>query len=263
MNKYKNWQLSKHDIQTFFPKKTKYCICIPVINEGGKIKKQLKKMKPFSKIVDIIITDKGSTDGSADPKFLKSQNVRSLITLKQSGRQGTQLRAAFAFALNEGYEGILQIDGNNKDGVNAIPKFIKALDDGFDYTQGSRFIAGGKAINTPLARWIGVRFIAAPALSLAAKYWYADVTNGFRAYSRKYLLDPRVQPFRDVFIGYELNLYLTIRANQLGFKTKEIPVLRRYPKGKVPTKISKIKGNWDFLLTIFKTASGYYHPKSS
>ncbi len=257
----KDWELPNFEVFEFFKKRSKYCICIPVLNEGENIKKQLKRMLPYSKPADIIIADWGSTDGSTNRTFLKKMNVRTLLTLKSPGRQGTQLRMGFSYALKQGYEGIIQIDGNNKDGVDAIPRFIKELDDGFDYVQGSRFIKGGRAVNTPIMRYLAVRFLAAPILSLGARFWYTDVTNGFRGYSRKYLLHPKVQPFRDIFVRYEFNMYLTVRANQLGLKTKEIPVVRVYPKGKVPTKISFLKGNSQFLLTMFKAALGYYNPK--
>ncbi len=262
MLKDKNWQIPKFEIKEFRKKKTKYCICIPVLNEGEKIKTQLKRMLPFSKMVDIVIADWGSTDGSTNPSFLKKMGVRTLLTMQDNGRQGTQLRMGFAYCLKQGYEGIIQIDGNNKDGVEAIPKFIRALDEGFDYVQGSRFIKGGKDINTPPMRFWAVKLLAAPILSFGARYWYTDVTNGFRGYSKKYLLHPGVQPFRKVFVQYEFNMYLTTRANRLGLKTKEIPVSRVYPKGKVNTKISFFKGNLDFLVSQLKAAFGYYAPKN-
>lgn len=257
----KDWQLPKYEAFEFAKKRTKYCICIPVLNEGGNIKRQLERMFAFSKNADIIIADWGSTDGSTNHKFLKKMNVRSLLILKSPGRQGTQLRMGFSYALRQGYEGIIQIDGNNKDGVEAISTFIKALDGGFDYVQGSRFIKGGKAVNTPFIRYLAVRLLAAPILSLGAGFWYTDVTNGFRGYSKNYLLHPKVKPFRNIFVQYEFNMYLTVRANQLGLKTKEIPVLRAYPKGKVHTKISFFKDNLSFLLSQFKAAFGFYNPK--
>ena len=256
------WEVPKYITTEFRNKSSKYCICIPVINEGEKLKKQLSRMQPYAKLAGIIILDKGSTDSSTNPKFLKSQHVRTLLTLDDEGRQGTQLRMGVSYALKQNYQGIIQIDGNNKDGVEQIPEFIKALDEGYDYVQGSRFISGGKAINTPLGRWIGVRLIASPLISIAAWYLYTDVTNGFRGYSRKYLTHPKVKPFRNEFVRYEFNLYLTERANQIGLKTKEIPVTRAYPKGMVPTKISPIKGNLDFLRTIIKVSLGQYHPQS-
>ena len=96
--------------------------------------------------------------------------------------------------------------------------------------QGSRFIPGGISENLPFSRWVGVKFIHSPLITLASRFRYTDTTNGFRAYSAKFLADPRVAAFRDIFVGYELHYYLAIRAARLGFRVTEIPVARRYPR---------------------------------
>ena len=94
---------------------------------------------------------------------------------------------AYAWCLDEGYAGIVTIDGNGKDGVEAIDAFVAKLEAGFAYVQGSRYRPGGEAVNTPLERKIAGRLIHAPLLSLAGRRWYTDTTNGFRAYSAVYL----------------------------------------------------------------------------
>lgn len=256
----KNWQIPNYKLYEFFPKKNKYCLCIPVINEGERFKKQINKIKNLNLSIDVIIADGGSSDGSTDINFLKKNKVRSLLVKIDKGKLSAQLRMGYAYCLKEGYKGIITIDGNNKDEPKDIIKFIKALDEGYDYIQGSRFIKGGKAINTPLFRLIGNRFIHAPLISIFSGYWLTDTTNGFRAYSRRYLLDKRVQPFRNIFLNYELLFYLSLRANQLGYKVKEVPVIRKYPKGKIPTKIN-FKGNLDILLSLLKVVFGFYNPK--
>ena len=256
----KHWQLPKFTVHEFKKKSSDYCVCIPVLNEGEKIKKQLRKMKPLSKVVDIIMADWGSDDGSMKKTFLKQQGVRTLLTKKSEGKQATQLRMAFAYSMNNGYKGVIQVDGNNKDGVDAIPEFIKQLKRGHHYLQGSRFVDGGVAVNTPLTRLLGIRLVVSPILSLASGYWYTDVTNGFRAYSAEYLNHPEVLPFRDVFVGYNMNFYLCVRANQLGLKTKELPVSRVYPKGKVPTKMNNFRSQLRLVEETVHTALGSYHP---
>ena len=44
---------------------------------------------------------------------------------------------AYSWVLEQGYDGVVTMDGNRKDGVDAIPRFIAALDEGVDYAQGS------------------------------------------------------------------------------------------------------------------------------
>lgn len=250
----------------FQPKNNKYCLCIPIINESERIKLELTTAKnnAIHQLVDIIICDGGSTDGSTEHKKLIDLGVNTLLIKEGPGKQGAQLRMGFYWALNRGYDGIITIDGNNKDSIEDVPRFIEKLDQGYDFVQGSRFIKGGSAINTPLIRYVSVRLIHAPIISLTAGKWYTDTTNAFRAYSRRYLEDPRVEPLRDIFIGYELLAYLSVRANELGMKTCEIPVRREYPKSsKIPTKISAVRGNFDLLKTLFKNFLGYYRPKES
>ena len=98
-------------------------------------------------------------------------------------------------------------------------------------------------------------------ISLGAHQWFTDTTNAYRAYSREYLTHPDVRPLRDVFMGYELLAYLSIRATQLGMKACEVPVTRAYPAtGKTPTKISGFKGNSDLMQVLLKALAGKYNP---
>lgn len=256
----KDWQLPKFKISEFKKKSKKYCICVPVLNEGNIFINQLRNMKPYTKVADFIIADWGSNDGSTSSMILKKNNVRTLLTLKSSGRQSTQLRMAYSYALKEGYEGVITIDGNGKDGVEKIPEFVKGLNEGYDCIQGSRFTKGGVAINTPLIRYLGIRFIFSPLLSIAGGFWFTDITNGFRAYSRKFLLDDRVEPFRNIFVKYELLFYLPVRAAQLKLNVKELGVKRGYPQGGIPTKITGVRSHIDFLLTAVKVALNAFNP---
>lgn len=188
--------------------------------------------------------------------------MNSLLVKNDIGKQGAQLRMGIWWALKRGYKGIITIDGNNKDSIEDVPHFIEKLKKGYDFVQGSRFVKGGKAINTPFVRLISVKFIHAPIISFTAHYRFTDTTNAYRAYSSKYLMDERVQPLRDVFMTYELLAYLSVRASQLGYKVCEIPVTRSYPRvGRTPTKISFFKGNSELIKILFKNAFGAYNPK--
>ena len=244
-------------------RKTKYCLCIPIINEGERIHKQLQRAQQhgIDKLVDIIICDGDSTDGSTEINTLKELGVNTLLIKKDTGKQGAQLRMGFWFALERGYDGIITIDGNNKDSIESVSLFIKKLEEGFDFVQGSRYVEGGKAINTPKIRHFAVKFIHSPLISLTARHRFTDSTNAFRCYSKNYLNHPKVQPFRPIFTTYELLAFLSVRASQLGLKVGEVPVERKYPEsGKVPTKISFFKGNFNLIKILVANLFGIYNP---
>ena len=244
-------------------KSSDYCLLIPIINEGGRIRRELERAAAAGVPAkcDIILCDGGSADGSTEEDTLRALGVNTLLVKTGPGKQGAQLRTGIWFAQQRGYKGILTIDGNDKDSIEDVDRFIRKLEEGYDIVQGSRFVKGGVAVNTPPIRWVSVRFIHAPIISLTAKHWFTDTTNNYRAYSARYLAHPGVQPLRDIFVGYELLAYLSVRATQLGLKACEVPVTRAYPKGeKTPTKISFFKGNSQLLKILFTNLKGGYNP---
>ena len=246
----------------FRDRQKKYCLLIPIINEGNRIIHELERARDahISDYVDIVICDGGSTDGCTEVVRLQQLAVNTLLTKRDEGKQGAQLRMGISWALERGYQGVITIDGNDKDSIEDVPVFIEKLEEGYDFVQGSRFVKGGVAKNTPLSRLLAVRIIHAPIISLTAGIHYTDTTNAYRAYSRKYLEHPNVQPLRDIFMGYELLAYLSVRANQLGMKSCEIPVSRIYPKGeRTPTKISKWSGNIELIKILLKNVFGKYN----
>ena len=257
-----SWQVPDYKTSFWLGKRHAHCVVIPVINEGARIGSLLTRMAQLKidQVADILIIDGGSTDGSLEPEALKAKGVRALLVKTGPGKLSAQLRCAYAFALDNGYDGIVTIDGNDKDDPEAIPRFIDALGAGYDFVQASRFVAGGIAENTPASRDLAIRFVHAPMLSLSSGFHWTDTTQGFRAYSRKMLLDPRIAPFRDVFSGYELLAYLSHQVPRLSYRCIELGTSRRYPKGEVPTKISSVRGNWAVLQVLFNACFGRYNP---
>lgn len=260
--KYPAWEFPDFEEKTFSSKKSKYAVFVFVINEGDRVRNQLRKMGQYANIIDIVVADGGSTDGSLDYGYLEEHGIHALLTKKGKGKLSAQMRMAFAWALYYGYEGVVVVDGNGKDDITAIPDFVRLLDEGYDHIQGSRFIPGGKAINTPLSRELGLHLLHAPIISLAAGKRHTDTTNGFRAYSATLLGDRNIAVFRDVFQTYELHYYLAIESSRRNYRVIETPVTREYPKhGKTPTKISPVKGNLHILKVLFSAALGRYREK--
>lgn len=257
------WQVPEFQYLEFFNKQSDICVCTPVINEGQRIRTLLDRMRSHHLMdtIDVIIADGGSTDDSLEVNYLREMGVRSLLTKTGPGKLSAQMRMAMAYGVEQGYKGLVFIDGNNKDDPEAIPRFISKLEDGYDFVQGSRHMPGGRGINTPPFRHYGVKYLHSPLISLAAHHRFTDTTNGFRAYSTRFLLDSRVQPFRNVFWSYEILFYLAIRASRLRFRLTEIPTTRAYPANeKTPTKISPIRGSLNLLRLLFRAVFVGYNP---
>lgn len=251
-----------YEADVLAPRRHPICLGIPVIDEGERIRRQLRRMHGAELGVDVVIADGGSTDGSLDADFLRGVGVRALLVKRGPGRLSAQMRMFFAWALDQGYEAVMLMDGNDKDGLPGVVDVRRRLEDGYDFVQGSRYLRGGSHANTPLDRELGLRLVHAPLLSLAAGVRYTDTTNGLRGYSRRLLLDPQVAPFRDVFDTYNLHYYLSVRAAQLGYRVCEAPAQRDYPSdGAVPSKIGGLRARVHILRLLLATVAGRYDPQ--
>ena len=148
------WEVPDFRAIELSPRAHPIALVIPVINEGERIRRQIERIAALAPAVDVVIADGGSTDGSLDEAFSRASTVRAVLVKTGPGRLSAQLRMAYAWCLDEGYDGIVTIDGNGKDGVEAIATFVERLREGYDYVQGSRYLPGGVAENTPLDRFI-------------------------------------------------------------------------------------------------------------
>ena len=241
------WELPRHEFTSFAPRASPYAVLIPVWNEGERLRSQLRAMAPYRSVCDIFVADASSTDGSTAPEVLRSGGVRALVTVQDRG-VGAALRPALAHAILDGYEGVIFMDGNGKDDPEMLPRFSAALERGIDYAQGSRYIAGGQGVDTPITRDLLIRLVHSPLFSLACGRRFTDSTVGSRAFSRRMLIDPRVRPFRRDFRYYEIYFYLGWIACRLGYRVADVPVTRIYPKrGPIPTKISLRRGYWQMF----------------
>ena len=253
----------KSECHTFHAKQAPYALIVGVYNEGDAFIRQLEALQPYRNLADILIADGGSTDGATAPVGLRGKACCLLVNTDAQRGLSVQYRIALRYALEQGYEGVVMMDGNGKDGPDAIPAFIRALEDGFDFVQGSRFMRGGVHEHTPLLRMLGIRLVFNPMLWLATGYAYTDGMNGFKACSRAFLLHQGVQPLRHVFVRYGLQYYLNYRAAKLGVRLCEIPVTRRYRGGKTPqSKIVGYKAYLSILGELLSTVTGRYDPAS-
>ena len=175
----------------FLPKSSDYCLLIPVINEGSRILTELGRAQKagVDRLVDIVICDGGSTDGSMNPDTLELYGVNTLLVKTGPGKQGAQLRMGLHFALQRGYEGVLTIDGNDKDSIESVPLFVQKLDESYGIVEGSRFIQGGEAVESVTCDGktaaVDAVFLLRPTVAPADLFQGLETENGYVTVDRR------------------------------------------------------------------------------
>ena len=170
--------LPKFEEIRFHAKRSRYCLLLMNFNEGERLTLQIIKMRKLGifEMIDSVICDAGSTDGSNNPEQLSAYGLTALLIRHGNGRYSTDIRMGMGWASKCGYEGVITVDCNDKDDTSAMKDFIAKLNEGYDYVQGSRFIKGGNHENTPLIRLWAMKFIMKPLMTLGA-HKYIKINN--------------------------------------------------------------------------------------
>jgi len=204
----------------------KFLVGINVVNEGEKIKRVIAKFSDYA-AYDVLILDDGSTDGSLND--IRQTDSLRVIRNDTCRGAGYTTRQIIDYAHEKGYPYVIFVSGNDKDSPEDIPKLVAAVETGYDFVQGSRYLPGGAHGNMPLYRKVATRYLHPLLFSLLTGQRITDSTNGFRAMRTALAYDARMvitQPWLD---GYELEPYLFYYAIKLGYKVKEVPVKKVYP----------------------------------
>ena len=97
---------------------------------------------------------------------------------------GGAVQTGFRYALDEGYDRAVRLDGDGQHDAAEIAKLFAPLERGeADLVIGSRFVDGGGSYRPPFARRLGIR-VFARLVSLLGGQRVTDTTSGFIALDR-------------------------------------------------------------------------------
>jgi dolichol-phosphate mannosyltransferase len=127
-------------------------------------------------------------------------------------------------ALDDGCDWILEMDGGFSHLPEEIPQFLDAMQQGYDFVGGSRFMSGGSH-RSPLSRVIVSRG-GSVVTNLLLKTKMTDMTSGFECFRRDALEHVLTEG-----IVSKANFFQTeIRCLMHQFKWREVPISYRNPQ---------------------------------
>lgn len=200
-------------------------VIMPTYNERDNLRSIIERLLTAVPDTDVLIADDNSPDGTGDiADELATGDERGRIhVLHRKGKEGLGAAyiAGFRWALEHGYDIIVEMDADGSHPPSSLATLIGAVEQGADLAIGSRYVPGGKIENWPLSRHLisrGGNLYSKIMLGAGVN----DITAGFRAYKAEALASLDFDSIDSA--GYCFQIDMTWRMRQAGFRIVEVPI---------------------------------------
>ncbi|MBA2296248.1 MAG: glycosyltransferase family 2 protein [Actinobacteria bacterium] len=154
---------------------------VPAFDEEAAIGAVVEEIRAVDPLIDVVVVDDGSTDGTADVARAAGAAV---VRLPFNLGIGAAVQTGFRYALEHGYDVAVRLDGDGQHDATELPKLLIPLGRGeADVVTGSRFRGGDDAYRPPLGRRLGITWFAR-LVSILSGQKVTDTTSGFQALNR-------------------------------------------------------------------------------
>jgi dolichol-phosphate mannosyltransferase len=205
------------------PVSERYLVCVPTYNERNNLPQILPAILLQDPRLAVLVIDDGSPDGTGELADRMAADEPRIHVLHRAAKEGLgrAYLAGFRWALDAGYDYVLEMDADFSHDPKFLPAFMDAVQDA-DLVIGSRYSQGVNVINWPMARLL---------LSLGANQYAKfvtglrvdDLTGGFKCFRRTVL--EAIDFSRVRSNGYAFQIEMSFRAWKKGFRIKEIPIV--------------------------------------
>ena len=197
-------------------------IIMPTYNERQNLEIIAGRVRESVPAADLLVVDDNSPDGTgdlADKLAETDQHIQVMHRTEKAGL-GRAYVAGFSWALERGYDVIVEMDADGSHRPEDLPRLLTALA-GADAVIGSRYVPGGTVVNWPKSREFlsrGANLYNRLMLGVSVK----DATGGFRAYRAATLRKIDLNNIESA--GYCFQIDMTLRVLQAGLKLIEVPI---------------------------------------
>lgn len=159
----------------------KTMIVIPAYNEGKSIYNVINSIKNSGVSVDVLVVNDGSRDETSDESKRAGGMV---IDLPLNLGIGGAVQTGYIYAQRNGYDCVVQIDGDGQHDPKDLPKLLSIIENGqADMAIGSRFLEKTE-YKPPFFRKAGIVYFS-KLVSLLTGQPVTDTTSGYRAVNKK------------------------------------------------------------------------------
>lgn len=200
-------------------------VIIPTYNEAENIERLIRAiLSRYDERLDVLVIDDNSPDGTAEIVESIKKNDGRVKLLRRPGKLGlgTAYLDGFRYALNSGYDRIMEMDADFSHDPESIAPLLAAMDDA-DLVIGSRYVNNTvNVVNWPLSRLILSKAASIYTRVITGMPVY-DPTGGFKCFSATVLR--AIDLDRVHSQGYSFQIEMNFRAWKRGFVIREIPIV--------------------------------------
>lgn len=212
----------------------KIVIIIPTYNEKENIEPLVTALAKERKLVKnhdlrVLFVDDTSPDKTYEEikKWQKKYKwIHLLLNKKKQGLGGAYVKG-IKYAVNKmKADGFVEMDSDLQHNPADLKRFIRALDEGYDYVIGSRYVPGGsipkewefkRKFLSVVGNWVARALLLLPHIH--------DVTTGFKLTRVKGFWDGRDVSVKRLYsTSFAYKIQLLHEMVQAGAKVKEVPI---------------------------------------
>lgn len=214
----------------------KTVVLMPTYNEAASISETVHALRNQALAVDLLIIDDASPDGTGKiADGLANGNTFVLHRTHKAGL-GAAYVAGFSWAIERGYELIIEMDADGSHRAEDLNNIIAAAANA-DLVLGSRWVSGGRVLGWPIHRQLISR-IGNLYARLMLRTEISDMTSGFRAYKTSLLQSLELSKVSAR--GYAFQVEMALLADRANARIIEVPITfveRAHGNSKMTTAI--------------------------